>query len=233
MRVWHLALLVVGVFAMAAVLAPVFQRAREADHGDPESVCARNLKQLALAMLMYAQDYDDRLPPAAVWMDSLEPYVKDLEPLLRCPRDTRPYSYAMNSGLSGARSTVIREANKVVMLFESDSGRRNASGLLTIADLADPRRHDGGLFFAFAGGRVRGFTADRFPALVRDSAKALGTLAPSARPRHDAAARRRDAARTPPPGDPHRDPWGAKPRRMRQGRIWRGWASGPEARKPA
>jgi len=152
-------------------------------------------------MIMYAQDYDDRLPDAATWMDDVSPYIKNQD-LFHCPQDEwHKYSYAMNSRLGGAKTTGIPEPmlDSVIVLYESDSGRRNASGLLTIADLADPRRHDGGLFFAFAGGRVRGFAADRFPALVRDSAKALRSLPPPARP---ATTRQPAAGTLPQPGRP-------------------------------
>jgi len=181
LRVWHLALLVVVMFAMAAVLAPVFQRARETDGGP---TCRSKLSQLALAMIMYAQDYDDRLPNSATWMDDVSPYIK-YQDLFHCPQDERhKYSYAMNSRLSGAKMTGIPERvlNNVIMLYESDSGRRNANGRLRITDLADPKRHDGGLFFAFAAGHARGFTADRFAAVLRDSATALRGLPLSVRP---------------------------------------------------
>ena len=56
-------LVVIAIIAiLAAILFPVFARAREAAR---QSSCSSNLKQLGTAMLMYVQDYDDTLPGAA------------------------------------------------------------------------------------------------------------------------------------------------------------------------
>ena len=53
-------LVVIAIIAiLAAILFPVFARAREQAR---KTTCASNLRQLALAAKMYAQDYDDRLP---------------------------------------------------------------------------------------------------------------------------------------------------------------------------
>lgn len=45
---------------LASILFPVFARARE---NARKSSCASNLKQLGLAVLMYSQDYDEKLAP--------------------------------------------------------------------------------------------------------------------------------------------------------------------------
>jgi prepilin-type N-terminal cleavage/methylation domain-containing protein len=53
-------LVVIAIIAiLAAILFPVFARAREAAR---KATCLSNLKQIALAALMYAQDYDEVLP---------------------------------------------------------------------------------------------------------------------------------------------------------------------------
>ncbi len=52
-------LVVIAIIAiLAAILFPVFAKAREKAR---QASCASNLKQLALGMLMYAQDYDEKL----------------------------------------------------------------------------------------------------------------------------------------------------------------------------
>jgi prepilin-type processing-associated H-X9-DG protein len=56
-------LVVIAIIAiLAAILFPVFARAREAAR---KATCLSNLKQIALAAIMYAQDYDEVLPVAA------------------------------------------------------------------------------------------------------------------------------------------------------------------------
>lgn len=53
-------LVVIAILAiLAAVLFPVFARAREAAR---KSTCTSNLKQHGLAITMYVQDYDEQLP---------------------------------------------------------------------------------------------------------------------------------------------------------------------------
>jgi len=55
-------LVVIAIIAiLAAILFPVFARAREAAR---KATCLSNLKQIALAAIMYAQDYDEVLPVA-------------------------------------------------------------------------------------------------------------------------------------------------------------------------
>lgn len=64
-------LVVIAIIAiLAAILFPVFARAREKAR---QTSCLSNLKQLGLAVLMYAQDYDEVLPGMYQWYDPLLP----------------------------------------------------------------------------------------------------------------------------------------------------------------
>src|SRR5690242_1981973 len=78
-------LVVIAIIAiLAAILFPVFAQARESAR---ESSCLSNLKQLATAMMMYSQDYDERYPVngnQVYWMDLLQPYVKNSR-VFNCP----------------------------------------------------------------------------------------------------------------------------------------------------
>ena len=68
-------LVVIAIIAiLAAILFPVFARAREAAR---KATCISNLKQIALAAIMYAQDYDEVLPAASStgWQASAHPLV--------------------------------------------------------------------------------------------------------------------------------------------------------------
>jgi prepilin-type N-terminal cleavage/methylation domain-containing protein len=54
-------LVVIAIIAiLAAILFPVFARAREQAR---KTACLSNLKQIGTATLMYAQDYDETLCP--------------------------------------------------------------------------------------------------------------------------------------------------------------------------
>lgn len=84
-------LVVIAIIAiLAAILFPVFARAREAARA---SSCRSNLKQIATGMLMYTQDYDETLGHNWVddptltnqsWAYYLQPYIKNTG-VLRCP----------------------------------------------------------------------------------------------------------------------------------------------------
>jgi prepilin-type N-terminal cleavage/methylation domain-containing protein/prepilin-type processing-associated H-X9-DG protein len=81
-------LVVIAIIAiLAAILFPVFARAREKAR---QASCSSNLKQIATALMMYVQDYDERMPDhcgqqtANCWAVSLYPYTKTAQ-LYACP----------------------------------------------------------------------------------------------------------------------------------------------------
>lgn len=83
-------LVVIAIIAiLAAILFPVFGRARE---NARRSSCQSNLKQIGLGIVQYAQDFDERTPAQGdngqpwnfQWMDRIEPYVKSKQ-LFTCP----------------------------------------------------------------------------------------------------------------------------------------------------
>ncbi len=81
-------LVVIAIIAiLAAILFPVFARAREKAR---QSSCQSNVKQLGLGLLMYLQDYDERMvlwnagPEGAGWAKLIQPYLKNVQ-LLYCP----------------------------------------------------------------------------------------------------------------------------------------------------
>ena len=82
-------LVVIAIIAiLAAILFPVFAKAREKAR---TASCLSNLKQLALANGMYTQDYDERtvfgsgyLGNDQNWQLKIDPYTKNKQMLL-CP----------------------------------------------------------------------------------------------------------------------------------------------------
>jgi prepilin-type N-terminal cleavage/methylation domain-containing protein/prepilin-type processing-associated H-X9-DG protein len=78
-------LVVIAIIAiLAAILFPVFAKAREKAR---QISCVSNMKQIGLAVVMYAQDYDEMFPPKGVcangswewdgWETLVAPYVKN------------------------------------------------------------------------------------------------------------------------------------------------------------
>lgn len=88
-------LVVIAIIAvLAAILFPVFAQTRAKAR---QTQCVSNTRQIALAVVMYAQDYDETLIPVAVgpdpesevlWPTLILPYIKN-DQIRRCPDDSR------------------------------------------------------------------------------------------------------------------------------------------------
>jgi prepilin-type N-terminal cleavage/methylation domain-containing protein/prepilin-type processing-associated H-X9-DG protein len=89
-------LVVIAIIAiLAAILFPVFARARE---NARRAACQSNLKQIGLGVMQYTQDYDEKLPnnfygtvgvdTDPKWVDVIQPYVKSTQ-LFTCPSDSQ------------------------------------------------------------------------------------------------------------------------------------------------
>ena len=117
------------------------------------STCLSNLKQLGLAMMMYASDYDERFPPAESWSDALMPYIKN-SAVFACPTDEgHEHSYAYNQALSGKSLAEVQRPAETVLLFESDAGEKSAADAGSSWP-ATPR-HDGMTGVAYSDGHCK------------------------------------------------------------------------------
>ncbi len=83
-------LVVIAIIAiLAAILFPVFARARE---NARRASCQSNLKQIGLGLLQYSQDYDEKF--MADWdgvhgyKQTLQPYLKSAQ-IWQCPSNTK------------------------------------------------------------------------------------------------------------------------------------------------
>jgi len=119
-------LVVIAIIAiLAAILFPVFARAREKAR---MTSCLSNLKQISLAAQMYISDYDEKFWPGPIdpavmraasgtfgtgdnggnqirydrtWIDvCLNPYIKNIQ-IWECPSYDRPIGYGQNTYLIG------------------------------------------------------------------------------------------------------------------------------------
>jgi prepilin-type N-terminal cleavage/methylation domain-containing protein/prepilin-type processing-associated H-X9-DG protein len=105
-------LVVIAIIAiLAAILFPVFARARE---NARRASCQSNEKQLGLGFMQYTQDYDEKFPSSTYglvgWGGMIYPYVKSAE-VFKCPSDPtqtrtgmgtswRVVSYAANNNIT-------------------------------------------------------------------------------------------------------------------------------------
>jgi prepilin-type processing-associated H-X9-DG protein len=174
---------VLGLFIFVVGLSPVFSRARE---NARRASCQSNLKEISLAIFMYAQDHEEKYPPAfgtgnpAGWADAILPYSKD-ELLFTCPSDEkRPSgitasnvgysSYRYNSDLSWLSDSEIDSPWAGVLIAEGTdtdphsnatySGQFGFQGILP----ESPTRHFQGANYAFMDGHVRWYPSSSMDA---------------------------------------------------------------------
>ncbi len=159
-------LVVIAIIAiLAAILFPVFARARE---NARRASCQSNIKQILLGVMQYTQDYDEKYPPtytyspaiSGVWYTYTQPYLKSAQ-IFKCPSDSSStlatmsalgdgngyvVSYAANFFLGGDIPVSIASLSSVqspsTTVYMSDAGLGyNANGSL----VSPPVVKDGGL----------------------------------------------------------------------------------------
>jgi prepilin-type N-terminal cleavage/methylation domain-containing protein/prepilin-type processing-associated H-X9-DG protein len=133
-------LVVIAIIAiLAAILFPVFARARE---NARRASCQSNLKQIGLGMMQYTQDYDEKVIPSTLaegyggsdkrstWPQLVQPYVKSTQ-LFTCPSDTK--TVQMNGYWTNLTTPNFRNS----YLYNSDmGGESNSVSLAAIQNVA-------------------------------------------------------------------------------------------------
>jgi prepilin-type N-terminal cleavage/methylation domain-containing protein len=142
-------LVVIAIIAiLAAILFPVFAKAREKAR---QATCQSNEKQIGLAILQYVQDYDETFPVGAPgayaqgighrwtfgsttmggtggvgWAGAISPYAKSTG-VFHCPDDSTspasgsnkfPVSYALNCYLPAATLAQLDAPSTTIMTYE-------------------------------------------------------------------------------------------------------------------
>jgi prepilin-type processing-associated H-X9-DG protein len=138
------------------VLLPIFMSARSVAR---QHACVENMRQVGVALLAYAADYDGRLPPAGKWASCISAYgpINGNLRMFECPGGDGPACrYAMNSRVGGQDTGKLEDEDTIAMmhttlLFESTSADFNASG--SVSNVAW-ERHSIGANFLFIDGHV-------------------------------------------------------------------------------
>lgn len=99
-------LVVISIIAvLAAILFPVFARARETAR---RSSCASNLAQIGAALNMYAQTYDGRFPVKNNEFAPVYPWVSNTE-IFYCPSDSAERYWEMKQVKASPYATGVAE----------------------------------------------------------------------------------------------------------------------------
>ncbi len=182
-------LVVIAIIALlAAILFPVFARARE---NARKSSCSNNLRQMALGIAQYVQDFDELYPTSnstlnlldSTWttplnwpdpMRLVDPYLKSTQ-ILICPSDSggnavsmknatpRGNSYGMNDRFSTTAGTAMAnvvEPTRIILLYDGLTTRSRLDMTSQINHAKS--RHLDGCNFAFADGHVKWMKLSKF-----------------------------------------------------------------------
>jgi prepilin-type N-terminal cleavage/methylation domain-containing protein/prepilin-type processing-associated H-X9-DG protein len=173
-------LVVIAIIAiLAAILFPVFARAREKAR---QTSCLSNVRQLGLGIRMYIDDFDEYFPSryqGGAWYNVIRPYVKN-DQIFICPSDDRigtdtPPTLSYGACCGGAfrpehwertRLGMIEEPAQRIMVWEStsyinhyprcaNSGSRCDNGTVTV-------RHNGGVNHIYFDGHAKWLTESQF-----------------------------------------------------------------------
>ena len=137
-------LVVIAIIAiLAAILFPVFAKAREKAR---QTTCASNERQLGLAILQYAQDNDEVVlglkdnsgtdTAYKGWAGEVYAYVKNTQ-IYHCPDDPTasagtaptlvPESYVLNKNLMGSILAQQNAPASTVLLFEAQKNQTDVT----------------------------------------------------------------------------------------------------------
>ncbi|MFQ5808581.1 MAG: DUF1559 domain-containing protein [Armatimonadota bacterium] len=166
--VWIAVGVVAGVIVLliglgTALLSPFVVRGRTQAR---QTACLSNIKQLSLACLMYATDWNDTLPSAADpqgLQNQIMPYVRNAG-LFVCPDAPNEPGYAFNPNLAGKTLKSISQPANTPMLWDAGAqpgGVQPAAGATT-------GRHNGGDNVSFADGHAKWMSASGISGLVID-----------------------------------------------------------------
>jgi len=155
-------LVVIAIIAiLAAILFPVFAKAREKAR---QASCLSNMKQIGLACLSYAQDYDEKLPyyymynpyptNLAWWQFLMQPYMKNWQMVI-CPSGSWSYPSAVliaghpNPMISSyALPAISHDANHVLFsptLYSGTlAGIADSSGTIMVTESTGSEIYTGG-----------------------------------------------------------------------------------------
>jgi prepilin-type N-terminal cleavage/methylation domain-containing protein/prepilin-type processing-associated H-X9-DG protein len=185
-------LVVIAIIAiLAAILFPVFAKAREKAR---QTSCLSNVKQLVLAGLMYSQDYDELLlrhrcacsaaarAEGPCYFGQIEPYTKNTG-IFICPSDPTANSgcvrvnwspwapslgYAVNMSNSGKALAKISTPSTWIMLMDGDRSMGYIGNCAAVPEtecpwshVAPAMRHNEGGNIGFVDGHAKWMRKDQ------------------------------------------------------------------------
>jgi prepilin-type N-terminal cleavage/methylation domain-containing protein/prepilin-type processing-associated H-X9-DG protein len=151
-------LVVIAIIAiLAAILFPVFARAREKAR---QTTCSSNQRQIVASMQMYAQDHEETLPvTTSVWSD-----IDVDNAVLQCPSKGKntPIGYSYNSFNGGVSIGTFNDPTAEWLTCDGNVNATLNSNIAVIANDID-LRHSGQAIMSYVDGHVGQINIKPFP----------------------------------------------------------------------
>lgn len=170
---------VISIIAiLAAILFPVFARARESAR---RSSCASNLSQIGVALNMYAQNYNGRYPKKNNELGPVLRYTSNVD-IFYCPSDSAEHYWDMMPAPAPRRADS--------MFYNTQVPRRTYSSYVYRGGLSNDDRadrviagdsqtwHGDFVNVLYLGGYVRGAFADTYELVVAPTQKPVEKESP-------------------------------------------------------
>lgn len=144
-----------AILATVAVvmLYPVFVRA---PYGHRPSDLA-HIKQVAVGLIMYASDWDERFPPRDRWFDRVNDTAIKNEAVARCvgllEEDPEGFGHALNAPMAGADADALSSPATSLLVFDSIDLSRNA--VSTVEQIPNPGRNNGRNTIGYVDGHAK------------------------------------------------------------------------------
>lgn len=160
-------LFVIAIIAiLAAILFPVFARARESAR---RSGCANNLQQLGVALGMYAQSYDGRYPRTNNDFGAIHRYCHSVD-VFYCPSDAQPHEWKFKDGKTSRNIDLYDDEDRTPVQISSSYVYK---GGYTIEDRVDilvagesKAFHRDRVNVLYLGGHVKSVPAEGYKPVV-------------------------------------------------------------------
>ena len=157
----ELVVVIVILGIIAAILFPIFAQSHE---HSKRPQCLSNAKQLGLGLIMYAQDYDEHLPPAGKWMTETQLYTKNKAiyvcPVVKADNPKVQASYAMDTRLSGKSLNKLKGLANQALAYDSTRTNWDATDP---GQTFSPRHNEGKQgSLVFADGHAKQVSREQF-----------------------------------------------------------------------
>jgi len=131
----------------ATGIVHLVQSARESSE---TARCMSNVKDLTVALEVYAGDNDERLPEAAKWSSVINRQSEG--PFLECPATDHKAGYAFDSLLSTVNAELVDKPSETILIYDSANPPGNANDELTSFD---PRHNAHRGYVGYLDGHVK------------------------------------------------------------------------------